>query len=73
MRFEFDESYEKGAKMKVMGIGGAGGNAVNGMIDADLTGVEFVAINTDLQALDSNKAPVKNSTTGYCKEIGFLQ
>ena len=59
MRFEFDESYEKGAKMKVMGIGGAGGNAVNGMIDADLTGVEFVAINTDLQALDSNKAPVK--------------
>ncbi len=59
MRFEFDESYEKGAKMKVMGIGGAGGNAVNGMINADLTGVEFVAINTDLQALDSNKAPVK--------------
>ena len=59
MRFEFEESFEKGAKMKVLGVGGAGGNAVNGMINADLQGVEFVAINTDLQALESNKAPVK--------------
>jgi len=59
MKFEFEESFEKGAKMKVFGVGGAGGNAVNGMINADLQGVEFVAINTDLQALESNKAPVK--------------
>jgi len=59
MKFEFEESFEKGAKMKVLGVGGAGGNAVNGMINADLQGVEFVAINTDLQALESNKAPVK--------------
>jgi len=59
MKFEFEESFEKGAKMKVLGVGGAGGNAVNGMINADLQGVEFVAINTDLQALEFNKAPVK--------------
>ncbi len=59
MRFELEESFEKGAKMKVLGVGGAGGNAVNGMINADLQGLEFVAINTDLQALESSKAPVK--------------
>ena len=59
MRFEFEESFEKGAKMKVIGVGGAGGNAVNGMINADLQGVEFIAVNTDLQALGSSKASVK--------------
>ncbi len=59
MRFELDESSELGAKMKVIGVGGAGGNAVNGMLNADLQGVEFVSINTDIQALESNKAPVK--------------
>jgi len=69
MRFEFEESFEKGAKMKVIGVGGAGGNAVNGMINADLRGVEFIAVNTDLQALGYNKAPVKiqigkNTTQG---------
>ncbi len=59
MRFEFDDNCKKGAIMKVVGVGGAGGNAVNGMINAGLYGVEFIAINTDLQALESNKSPVK--------------
>jgi len=73
MRFELDDSYEKGAKMKVMGIGGAGGNAVNGMINADLTGVEFVAINTDMQALDFNKAPVSLRSNHKTRGIGNLE
>ncbi|MFC1563149.1 cell division protein FtsZ [candidate division KSB1 bacterium] len=59
MRFELDESVDRGAKIKVIGIGGAGGNAVNGMINANLQGVEFVSTNTDLQALKANKANVK--------------
>ena len=45
------------AKMRVIGIGGAGGNAVNRMIEADLQGVEFVAINSDLQDLELSQAP----------------
>lgn len=45
------------AKMRVIGIGGAGGNAVNRMIEADLQGVEFVAINSDLQDLELSAAP----------------
>lgn len=48
-----------GAKIKVIGIGGGGGNAVNRMIDARIPGVEFIAANTDLQALNSNKAGTK--------------
>ena len=47
------------ARLKVMGIGGAGGNAVNRMIAAGLSGVEFAAINTDHQTLELNDAPVK--------------
>jgi cell division protein FtsZ len=56
MFFELDEEVENYAKMKVVGVGGAGGNAVNRMIDADLNGVEFVSVNTDLQALETAKA-----------------
>ncbi len=59
MGFEFISDNENYANMKVVGIGGAGGNAINRMIDAQLSGVEFVAVNTDLQALDTNKAPIK--------------
>ena len=44
--------------MKVVGIGGAGGNAVNRMIDEELEGVEFISINTDSQALKSSRAQV---------------
>lgn len=47
------------ANIKVIGVGGGGGNAVNRMIDAKLGGVEFVAANTDLQALKNCRAPVK--------------
>lgn len=48
-----------GAKIKVIGIGGGGGNAVNRMIEAGIEGVEFIAINTDKQALSNNQAPLK--------------
>lgn len=47
------------AKIKVIGIGGGGGNAINRMIEANIEGVEFVAVNTDVQALQTNHAPLK--------------
>jgi cell division protein FtsZ len=59
IRVVFDGAAPQGARIKVIGIGGGGGNAVNRMIDSRLAGVEFVALNTDCQALHSNKAPVK--------------
>ncbi len=58
MRFDFVEN-EKSAKIKVIGIGGAGGNAINNMIQSKLLGVKFIAANTDAQVLDISKAPVK--------------
>jgi len=58
MAFSFVES-EKRAKIKVIGVGGAGGNAINNMIDADLKGVEFIVANTDAQALEMSKATIK--------------
>ncbi|MCW7752549.1 cell division protein FtsZ [Desulfobotulus sp. H1] len=58
MSFTYVEN-EKTAKIKVIGVGGAGGNAINNMIDANLQGVQFIAANTDAQALDISKAPVK--------------
>ncbi len=54
---QFDESAEQAAKIKVIGIGGAGGNALNGMINAKLSGVEFIAINTDAQDLEKSLSP----------------
>jgi cell division protein FtsZ len=54
--FTLDESFDAKAKMKVIGVGGAGGNAVNRMVTAGLQGVEFLAINTDAMALDNNQA-----------------
>jgi len=48
-----------GANIKVIGIGGGGGNAINRMIEAGIEGVEFIAVNTDLQALSNNKAGLK--------------
>jgi len=56
MFFELDPSYENHANMKVVGIGGAGGNAVNRMIGAGLSGVDFIAINTDAQDLKTSQA-----------------
>src|SRR3989338_11039351 len=58
--FELVESKTiKGAKIKVVGVGGGGGNAINTMIEAKLKGVDFIAANTDLQALDANQALIK--------------
>ena len=56
MAFVFDDNVRQGARIKVVGVGGAGGNAVNGMINAGLQGVEFVAVNTDSQSLGSSQA-----------------
>jgi cell division protein FtsZ len=57
--FEIEEVRGQKARIKVVGVGGAGGNAVNNMIAANLHGVEFVAMNTDLQVLEASLAPVK--------------
>ncbi|MBI5641457.1 MAG: cell division protein FtsZ [Nitrospirae bacterium] len=57
--FEIEEVRGQKAKIKVIGAGGAGGNAVNNMIASTLHGVEFIAINTDLQVLETSLAPVK--------------
>ncbi len=58
MMFSFVEN-EKSAKIKVVGVGGAGGNAINNMIDAKLQGCKFIAVNTDAQDLEASQAPVK--------------
>ncbi len=57
--FEFDENIDQCAKIKVIGIGGSGGNAVNTMIASQVGGVDFAVANTDVQALRISKAPVK--------------
>ncbi len=57
--FEFDADAELQARIKVVGVGGGGGNALNTMISSDLEGVEFIAANTDAQALPANLAPLK--------------
>ena len=54
-----DEPPITGARIKVIGVGGGGSNAVNRMIDAGIKGVEFIVANTDVQALNSSKAPIK--------------
>ncbi|MCK5163159.1 MAG: cell division protein FtsZ [Desulfobacula sp.] len=58
MTFSYVEN-ENSAKIKVIGVGGAGGNAVNNMIDAKLRGVKFIVANTDVQALEASKAEIK--------------
>jgi len=52
-----EESFN--AKIRVIGIGGGGGNALNRMIEAGINGVDFIAVNTDVQALNNNRAPIK--------------
>src|SRR5437879_4984973 len=59
IRISFNEDNRNDAKIKVIGVGGGGGNAVNRMIDAGMEGIEFVVANTDLQALRMSHAPVK--------------
>jgi cell division protein FtsZ len=58
-KFSFDTDRQPPARIKVIGIGGAGGNAVNRMIQAKIEGVDFIAANTDMQALRSSLAPIK--------------
>lgn len=57
--FELEDCFPDQAKIIVIGVGGAGGNAVNTMIEHHVEGVEFVAANTDVQALDKNSAPTR--------------
>jgi cell division protein FtsZ len=59
IRISFNEEPLNDAKIKVIGVGGGGGNAVNRMIDAGMEGIEFIVANTDLQALRLSRAPVK--------------
>ncbi len=59
LRLRLDEEAFTGARIKVIGVGGGGGNAVNRMVRAGFDGVEFIVANTDLQALKTNAASVK--------------
>jgi cell division protein FtsZ len=59
IRIQFNEEPRNNAKIKVIGVGGGGGNAINRMIDANVEGVDFVVANTDLQALRMSRAEVK--------------
>src|SRR5207247_3714624 len=59
LRLRLDEEGTTGARIKVVGIGGGGSNAVNRMVTTGLDGVEFIVANTDLQALRTSVAPVK--------------
>lgn len=59
MIFELEETVSQFARMKVVGVGGGGGNAVNRMIEERLTGVEFISVNTDAQALLHSKSDIK--------------
>src|SRR3712207_9284263 len=56
MTFSFEAAATHGAIIKVIGVGGGGGNAINRMIEEGVAGVEFIAANTDVQALSSSKA-----------------
>src|SRR5215813_11804663 len=59
LRLRLEEEISAGARIKVIGLGGGGSNAVNRMVQAGFEGVEFIVANTDLQALRTNAAPVK--------------
>ena len=59
MIFELEDSGVQTARMKVVGVGGGGGNAVNRMIEDQLGGVEFISVNTDAQALAMSKSDIK--------------
>jgi cell division protein FtsZ len=59
MRIQYHDEPLRGARIKVIGVGGGGGNAVNRMIQAKMEGVEFIAANTDVQALKLSQAPIK--------------
>ena len=56
MEFDFEQNFESGVQIKVIGVGGGGNNAVNRMISTNIRGVEFIAVNTDNQALNTSCA-----------------
>lgn len=56
---EFEDTEQEGPRIKVIGVGGGGNNAINNMIEKGIAGVEFLAANTDRQALEVNRAPIK--------------
>src|SRR5438477_9660670 len=59
LRLRLDDEPYTGARIKVIGVGGGGGNAVNRMVRTGLDGVQFIVANTDLQALKNNAASIK--------------
>jgi len=59
LRLTLDGGVRRGAKIKVIGVGGGGSNAVNRMVEVGLSGVEFIVANTDAQALDHSRAAIK--------------
>ena len=59
MEFDFEQNFESGVQIKVIGVGGGGNNAVNRMISTNIRGVEFIAVNTDSMALDTSCAAKK--------------
>jgi len=71
MVIEMDENFNSGARLKVIGIGGCGGNAVNTMIESGLDGIEFMAANTDSQALEKSLAGIRVQLgAGLTKGLG---
>ena len=77
MPFEVAEDQENVVQIKVVGVGGGGGNAVNRMVDAGVRGVEFIAINTDKAALIKSKANQKiqigEKTTSGIRRVPILR
>ena len=63
--FQFEDALDQAAKIKVIGVGGGGGNAVNTMISSNVDGVEFIAANTDAQALRRSDASMKVQLGGH--------
>jgi cell division protein FtsZ len=59
LRIHYHDETRRSARIKVIGVGGGGNNAINRMIEANLEGVEFIAANTDVQALEGSNAPIK--------------
>ena len=56
MGFEFEQGLDNVVSIKVIGVGGGGGNAVNRMVESGVQGVEFISVNTDMQALNFSLA-----------------
>src|SRR5574341_1609397 len=59
VKISLEEIGVQGARIKVVGVGGGGGNAINRMMETSLNGAEFISVNTDLQALQNSMAPVR--------------